>query len=75
LIVLELSFWVGVAGLVAAGALVSGMGLLAQASGIPMSFPLPNILSTGLFLLITAVLSGIMSLGVLKRSQPADLLR
>ena len=40
-----------------------------------MSFPLPNILSTGLFLLITAVLSGIMSLGVLKRSQPADLLR
>ena len=75
IIVLELSFWVGVAGLIAAGVLVSGMGFLARAAGIPMSFPLPNIISTGMFLLITAVLSGIMSLGVLKRSQPADLLR
>jgi hypothetical protein len=40
-----------------------------------MSFPLSNIVSTGSFLLGTAIISGVFSLGVLGKSQPADLLR
>ena len=40
-----------------------------------MSFPISNVVSTALFLLLISMLSGLMSLGVLKKSQPADLLR
>ena len=75
LIVLELSFWVGVAGLLATAVLVAGVAALAQSRGIPMSFPLSNVISTALFLLVISMVSGLMSLGVLKKSQPADLLR
>ena len=74
-IVLELSFWVGVCGLGATAVLVTGLTFLADAAGVPMSFPLSNVFSTALFLLFTALISGFFSLGVLKRSQPADLLR
>jgi putative ABC transport system permease protein len=33
------------------------------------------VLGVGVFLLIVAILSGVMTLGILKKSQPADLLR
>ena len=49
--------------------------ILARGGGIPMSFPISNVVSTALFLLLISMLSGLMSLGVLKKSQPADLLR
>ncbi len=74
-IVLELSFWVGVAGLGATALLVSGVKLLANSGGVPMVFPAANVISTAIFLLAIAIGSGMMSLGVLKKSQPADLLR
>ena len=75
LIVLEISWWVGVAGLAATGLLVWLVSLLAQAGNVPMAFPLSNIIATALFLLGIAMLSGFMALGILKKSQPADLLR
>lgn len=75
LVVIELSFWVGVAGLVFTGVLVIFAQYLAGLGGVPMSFPLSNVMSTGFFLLATAIISGFLSLGVLARSQPADLLR
>ena len=74
-IVLELSLRVGVAGLGATAVLVTLVAFVAGNGGVPMSFPLSNIISTGVFLLFIAMLSGLMSLGVLKKSQPADLLR
>jgi len=74
-IVLELSFWVGVAGLAATGLLTWGVSLLAAAGGLPMAFPLWSVLLVSGLLLVIAVLSGLLSLGVLKQSQPADLLR
>jgi putative ABC transport system permease protein len=75
LIVMELSFWVGVAGLLATGALT---WLAAQASGA-IGLPLviraqPAAMVFGLLMLL-AVISGAMSMGILKKSQPADLLR
>lgn len=74
-IVLELSFWVGVAGLVATAGLVAVVALLAAAGGVPMAFTATFIALTAVFLLLIAMLSGLMALGILKKSQPADLLR
>lgn len=74
-IVMELSFWVGVAGIFAAGLLTWGVSLLAAMSGLTMAFPIPMVAGVCVMLLIIALASGFLSLGVLKKSQPADLLR
>jgi putative ABC transport system permease protein len=74
-IVMELSFWVGIAGLAATAVLTTGVSALATSFGLPMFFPPAIVLGVGVFLLIVAILSGVMTLGILKKSQPADLLR
>lgn len=74
-VVIELGFWVGVAGLIATFFMVSGIAMLAGASGLPMAFPLPTVIGAAFLLLFIALLSAILSLGILKKSQPADLLR
>jgi putative ABC transport system permease protein len=74
-IVMELSFWVGVAGIFAAGLLTWGVSLLAAAGGLTMAFPIPMVAGVCAMLLVIALASGFLSLGVLKKSQPADLLR
>jgi putative ABC transport system permease protein len=75
LVVMELSFWVGVVGAMAAGVFIAGVGALAGAGGLPMSFPIPTLIAAAISLILVAVVSGFLSLGVLKQSQPADLLR
>lgn len=74
-IVMELSFWVGIVGVGAAGLLTWLVTLLASAGGVPMFFPPSLIIIVAVFLVIIAMLSGFLSLGILKNSQPADLLR
>ncbi|MCA0355722.1 MAG: ABC transporter permease [Proteobacteria bacterium] len=74
-IVMELSFWVGIVGVFAAGLLTWGVSLLAAMGGVPMYFPPTLIAIVAGFLVAIAMLSGFLSLGVLKNSQPADLLR
>jgi putative ABC transport system permease protein len=74
-IVVELSFWVGVAGLVATGALTAAIGLLASAVGLPMVFAPTTIAWVCAMLMFIAMASGVMAMGILKKSQPADLLR
>jgi putative ABC transport system permease protein len=75
LVVMELSFWVGVVGALASGLFIAGVGALASAGGLPMSFPIPTLITAAIGLILVAVISGFLSLGVLKQSQPADLLR
>lgn len=75
MIIIELSFWVGIAGLIMAGGLVAIVGILANMNGLPMAFPIWALAAVGLTYLLIAILSGVLSLGVLKKSQPADLLR
>lgn len=75
LIVLELSFWVGLAGLVATAVFTFLVSLLARSAGLPMGFPLGWVMGVAVLLLIISLASGLMSLGVLNKSQPADLLR
>jgi putative ABC transport system permease protein len=74
-IVMELSFWVGIAGILTALALTWGVSGLAAWGALPMAFPPVIVGLVSIFLLIIAMLSGLLSLGVLKNSQPADLLR
>jgi len=75
MVVLELSFWVGVAGLAATAVMTFGVYLLAASSGLPLVFPIPIVTFVAIFLVGIAMVSGMMALGILKKSQPADLLR
>src|SRR5437879_11365127 len=74
-IVLELSVWVGLAGLMATALFTFGVFLLGKNAGLPMGFPMPWIITVTIMLLVISVASGLLSLGILKKSQPADLLR
>lgn len=74
-IVMELSLWVGVSGLLATALFTFLVYLLASKFGMPMGFPLPWVITVTVLLALISILSGIFSLGVLKKSQPADLLR
>ena len=75
LVVVELSFWVGVVGLGATALFTFGVYLLAQSGGMPMGFPIPWVVGVAILLLTISLASGLMALGILKHSQPADLLR
>jgi putative ABC transport system permease protein len=75
MIVMELSFWVGVVGLAAALLFTLGISLLASTIGLPISMRLPSMIQVCGLLLIISVASGAMAMGILKKSQPADLLR
>ena len=75
LIVIELSFWVGVVGLMATGILTYGIYLLGKRFGLPMGFPPPAVIGVALLLMLISIASGLMAMGILKKSQPADLLR
>ena len=75
LIVLELSFWVGLVGLAATAVFTFLISLLAKGAGMPMGFPVGWVTGVAILLLFISLASCLMSLGVLKKSQPADLLR
>jgi putative ABC transport system permease protein len=74
-VIMELSFWVGVAALGMTTVLVWVVTVVANASGLPMSYPVEWVVSVVALLLIVAIGSGLLSLGVLEKGQPADLLR
>ncbi|MDE2221420.1 MAG: ABC transporter permease, partial [Gammaproteobacteria bacterium] len=75
LVVMELSMWVGVAGLLLTLVLTAAVWFIALSSGVPLDFPMFVDVPVALALLGIAIFSGAMSLGILKKSQPADLLR
>jgi putative ABC transport system permease protein len=75
LVVVELSIWVGLAGLAMTGLMILGVDALAHAGGVPMAYHLDQVGMTSALLLAISVGSGLLSLGVLEKSQPADLLR
>ena len=75
LIVLELSLWVGMAGMLLAATITTLVWVLGRNFGVPMDFPLFVDLPVASALLVIALASGALSLGVLRKSQPADLLR
>jgi putative ABC transport system permease protein len=74
-IVMELSFWAGVAG-IAAALLITWLAVLAAGgAGLPLVIrPQPAAMVCAM-LMVISVASGALAMGVLKHSQPADLLR
>ena len=74
-IVVELSFWVGCVGVAAAIGLTWLVKLFAAANAVVIGLPISLLVIVGVGLVLIAVGSGMLSLGVLKNSQPADLLR
>ncbi|RZJ37801.1 MAG: FtsX-like permease family protein, partial [Brevundimonas sp.] len=74
-IVMELSFWVGIVGVLASFILTWLISLLAAAGNVVMAYPPSVLVLVGVMLILIALMSGFLSLGVLKNSQPADLLR
>ncbi|MFN3837918.1 MAG: ABC transporter permease [Brevundimonas sp.] len=74
-IVVELSFWVGVVGVIAAVVLTWLVSLLAKMGAVIIALPLSLLIVVGAGLIAIAMVSGLLSLGILKNSQPADLLR
>ena len=51
------------------------VSMLARSGGLPMGFPLGWVVAVGVLLMAISLASGLMALGILKKSQPADLLR
>ena len=74
-VVMELSFWVGVVGIGVAGIAIFALMWVANLSNIPMGFRFASLVQTAVLLLAIAVGSGAMTLGALKKGEPADLLR
>ena len=74
-IVMELSFWVGLVGVGAAIGLTLLVQMLAAANAVIIALPPTLLIIVGGGLVVIAMLSGLLSLGILKNSQPADLLR
>ena len=74
-IVLELSFWEGLVGVAAAILLTWLLSLLARLGAVIIALPISLLVVVGIGLIIISMGSGLLSLGVLKKSQPADLLR
>ena len=75
LVVMELSFWVGIAGLLLTTIVMILIFLATRAAGMPFGFITSWVITAVIMLMAIALLSGFFSLGVLKKSQPADLLR
>jgi putative ABC transport system permease protein len=75
LVVVELSFWVGIAGLIMTAAMMGVIWFLTRLGGMPFGFITSWVITAVIMLMAIALLSGLFSLGVLKKSQPADLLR
>ena len=74
-IVVELSFWVGILGVAAAIGLTWLVALFAASNAVIIALPMSLLLVVGGGLILIAMGSGLLSMGVLKNSQPADLLR
>lgn len=74
-IVIELSFWVGIVGVLAAVFLTWGLSVLARMGAVLIVLHPVLLMIVGAFLIGIAMLSGVLSMGILKKSQPADLLR
>lgn len=74
-VVMELSLWVGVLGIMASGVLMFGIAWAASTINLPMGFQIGSITQTAVLLLLISIGSGALTLGALKKGEPADLLK
>jgi putative ABC transport system permease protein len=74
-VVLEQSFWIGAAGLATTLVLTSAVWAAATAGDVAIAVTWWAVLSTSALTLGVSLVSGLLSLGPLLRTEPADLLR
>ena len=74
-VVIEQSLWIAVVGIVVMFVFTGAMAGHGQLLAVPMFFPWWASALTSLFIVVIAITSGLLSLAVLYRSEPADLLR
>ena len=74
-VVLEQSFWIGIAGLLLTGILSVLIGAIAHAAYVAIVFPPWAVALTAALILIIAIGSGLLALRALGRADPAALLR
>jgi putative ABC transport system permease protein len=75
LVILEQSFWIGIAGLGFTAIFTILVSWICKANAIAIHFPLWSIAAVAVFLMVVALLSGLIALRALYRSEPAELLR
>jgi putative ABC transport system permease protein len=73
--VLQQALWVGIVGLVIAGAVSALILWLAQLAYIPIAVSIPINIACGALVLCVAILSGFVALSQLSKADPAALLR
>lgn len=74
-VVLEQALWVGAAGLLVTGLLTWAIYLTAKAHYVAVAFPWWAVAGAGFFTIAVALLSGLLSLQPLYKTEPAELLR
>ncbi len=74
-VVLEQAFWVGVAGIALTAVLTAVVVALATWWSIPIALPLWSVATAVVLTLAVALLSGLLALAPLRRTEPAELLR
>ncbi len=74
-VVLEQSFWVGLTGLCVSGILTGGILMIANIYQISIKIPIWSVSFTVIFTMLIAMLSGLLALRILYKSEPAELLR
>lgn len=74
-VVLEQSLWVGFVGLVVAAILTLVVAIIAKIYYVMITFPWWALSFTAIFTLVIALLSGVLALKVLYKTEPAELLR
>jgi len=75
LIVIELSIWLVAFGYLASVAIFLAVSLIAKRIGLPMAYPVWPFFIILVVSLVIAVIAAVMSIQLLKRSDPAELLR
>jgi putative ABC transport system permease protein len=74
-VVMELSLWVGVLGIGASALMMVGLTMLAKMVNLPMGYEPVSLIQTTILLLFISIGSGALTLGALKKGEPADLLK
>ena len=73
--VVEQALWVGVMGVAVMAALTLALWCLARIVHVALSFPAWTLVAAAGFVLLIALVASLASIGVLYKTQPADLLR
>ncbi|MFN3229126.1 MAG: ABC transporter permease [Asticcacaulis sp.] len=74
-VIVELGFWVGVAGVLFTGVFASVAAWLGNSIGVPVVYPPVYVATVAVLLILVAVGAGVLSIGTLNKGQPMDLLK